>query len=260
MIGEGVTSALVARDANRSTNAYDSHFSRTGVKRTERVARECTYPDFMKCQSLNFKGTEGVVELIQWFEKMETVTVGHDVAHIPVHLGQSNHCPEQPMYQRSPLVVLKKDLERIMADTVETPLAVITSLCSRVFAKMNGHILEEQICHHKLLKRLLHLLRFNIAQKSTLDSSPQRLCILYSMDHSAEHFCLWSEIPASISCSKESIHLLRLGSFIVDTFEEFYWCYFVVAGSSPDIVYYRRDLGLIKFFYLEFLTSSDTTL
>ncbi|GJS62851.1 putative reverse transcriptase domain-containing protein [Tanacetum coccineum] len=27
----------------------------------------------MKCQTLNFKGIEGVVELIQWFEKMETV-------------------------------------------------------------------------------------------------------------------------------------------------------------------------------------------
>ncbi|GJS25847.1 hypothetical protein Tco_0486467 [Tanacetum coccineum] len=28
------------------------------------VARECTYQDFMKCQPLNFKGTEGVVGLI----------------------------------------------------------------------------------------------------------------------------------------------------------------------------------------------------
>ncbi|GJX44051.1 putative reverse transcriptase domain-containing protein [Tanacetum coccineum] len=37
------------------------------------VSRECTYQDFMKCQPLNFKGTEGVVELIRWFEKMETV-------------------------------------------------------------------------------------------------------------------------------------------------------------------------------------------
>nr|GFB16713.1 reverse transcriptase domain-containing protein [Tanacetum cinerariifolium] len=27
----------------------------------------------MKCQPLNFKGTKGVVELTQWFEKMETV-------------------------------------------------------------------------------------------------------------------------------------------------------------------------------------------
>ncbi|GJZ02868.1 reverse transcriptase domain-containing protein [Tanacetum coccineum] len=37
------------------------------------VARECTYQDFMKCQPLNFKGTEEVVGLIMWFEKMETV-------------------------------------------------------------------------------------------------------------------------------------------------------------------------------------------
>ncbi|GJY27418.1 hypothetical protein Tco_0402144 [Tanacetum coccineum] len=29
------------------------------------VARECTYQDFMKCQPLNFKGTEGVVGLIR---------------------------------------------------------------------------------------------------------------------------------------------------------------------------------------------------
>ncbi|GJX88639.1 putative reverse transcriptase domain-containing protein [Tanacetum coccineum] len=37
------------------------------------VARECTYHDFVKCQPLNFKGTEGVVGLTRWFEKMETV-------------------------------------------------------------------------------------------------------------------------------------------------------------------------------------------
>ncbi|GJU94821.1 hypothetical protein Tco_1319577 [Tanacetum coccineum] len=37
------------------------------------VARECTYQDFIKCQPLNFKGTKGVVGLIRWFEKMETV-------------------------------------------------------------------------------------------------------------------------------------------------------------------------------------------
>ncbi|GJR19570.1 reverse transcriptase domain-containing protein, partial [Tanacetum coccineum] len=73
IIDQGVTDALAARDADRNTNGDDNHNSGTGVRRTERVARECTYPDFMKCQPLNFKGTEGVVELIQWFEKMETV-------------------------------------------------------------------------------------------------------------------------------------------------------------------------------------------
>ncbi|GJT39808.1 putative reverse transcriptase domain-containing protein [Tanacetum coccineum] len=37
------------------------------------VARECTFQDFLKCKPHNFSGTEGVVELTRWFEKMETV-------------------------------------------------------------------------------------------------------------------------------------------------------------------------------------------
>ncbi|GJR15742.1 putative reverse transcriptase domain-containing protein [Tanacetum coccineum] len=71
MIDQGVTAALAARDATR--NGVDSHTSGTGVRGSERVARECTYQDFMKCKPLYFKGTEGVVELTQWFERMETV-------------------------------------------------------------------------------------------------------------------------------------------------------------------------------------------
>ncbi|GJZ62344.1 putative reverse transcriptase domain-containing protein [Tanacetum coccineum] len=97
MIDQGVTAALAARDSIRSTNGEDNHNSGTGVRRNERATRECTYPYFMKCQPLNFKGTEGVVELTQWVEKMETVfrisnfaltwwkthvkIVGHDAAY-----------------------------------------------------------------------------------------------------------------------------------------------------------------------------------
>ncbi|GJT90832.1 putative reverse transcriptase domain-containing protein [Tanacetum coccineum] len=71
MINEGVTAALAACDATRNGN--DSHTSGMGARRPMQVARECTYPDFLKCQPLNFKGTEGVVGLTQWFEKMESV-------------------------------------------------------------------------------------------------------------------------------------------------------------------------------------------
>ncbi|GJY06465.1 putative reverse transcriptase domain-containing protein [Tanacetum coccineum] len=73
LINQGIAAALAARDADRSMNGDDNHNSGTGVRRTERVTRECTYQDFMKCQPLFFKGTEGVVELTQWFERMETV-------------------------------------------------------------------------------------------------------------------------------------------------------------------------------------------
>ncbi|GJW05794.1 hypothetical protein Tco_1568217 [Tanacetum coccineum] len=37
------------------------------------LARECTYQDFLKCQPLNFNGTEGVIGLTRWLEKMEIV-------------------------------------------------------------------------------------------------------------------------------------------------------------------------------------------
>nr|GEY93884.1 hypothetical protein [Tanacetum cinerariifolium] len=36
-------------------------------------ARECTYQDFLKYQSVNFNGTEGVIGLTRWFEKIEMV-------------------------------------------------------------------------------------------------------------------------------------------------------------------------------------------
>nr|GFB51771.1 hypothetical protein [Tanacetum cinerariifolium] len=73
MIDQGVTAALAARDALRSTNGDDSHNSETGVRRTERATRECTYTDFLKYQPLPFKGTEGVASLSQWCERMESV-------------------------------------------------------------------------------------------------------------------------------------------------------------------------------------------
>nr|GFC35900.1 reverse transcriptase domain-containing protein [Tanacetum cinerariifolium] len=50
MIDQGVTATLAARDANRTGD--DSHTSGTGVRRTERVTRECTYQDFMKCSDV----------------------------------------------------------------------------------------------------------------------------------------------------------------------------------------------------------------
>ncbi|GJR09465.1 putative reverse transcriptase domain-containing protein [Tanacetum coccineum] len=54
-------------------NGVDNHKSRTCARRNERATHECTYPDIMKCQPLNSKGTKGVVELTQWIEKMETM-------------------------------------------------------------------------------------------------------------------------------------------------------------------------------------------
>ncbi|GJU60213.1 hypothetical protein Tco_1237979 [Tanacetum coccineum] len=37
------------------------------------VARKCSYKEFMSCQPINFKGTEGAIGLIRWFERTELV-------------------------------------------------------------------------------------------------------------------------------------------------------------------------------------------
>ncbi|GJS44422.1 hypothetical protein Tco_0569465 [Tanacetum coccineum] len=54
MIDQGATAVLAAHDAN--TNGVDRDNSGTGARRNEPATRECTYPDFMKCQRLNFNG------------------------------------------------------------------------------------------------------------------------------------------------------------------------------------------------------------
>ncbi|GJX48757.1 putative reverse transcriptase domain-containing protein [Tanacetum coccineum] len=77
MINQGVTAALAARDANRSTNGDDSHVSGTGVRRTERVARDisnCSVENQIKFSSCTLLA--GVLTLWNFHVR----TVGHDVA------------------------------------------------------------------------------------------------------------------------------------------------------------------------------------
>ncbi|GJV35013.1 hypothetical protein Tco_1407490 [Tanacetum coccineum] len=58
-----------------STHTQDdaSQNSGGGLRRPVQPARICSYADFMKCQPLNVKGTEGIVGLSQWLKKMESV-------------------------------------------------------------------------------------------------------------------------------------------------------------------------------------------
>nr|GEU41296.1 putative reverse transcriptase domain-containing protein [Tanacetum cinerariifolium] len=86
-IAQDVADALAKYEAHKSSgNGDDSHHFRSG-RRTKRATRECTYSDFLKYQPFNFKGTEGVVGLTQWFERMESVfhisncTVGNQVKY-----------------------------------------------------------------------------------------------------------------------------------------------------------------------------------
>nr|GEY53095.1 hypothetical protein [Tanacetum cinerariifolium] len=70
LIDRGVADAMAEAEASRVRNGYDNNGS---GPRLAQAVRECTYPDFLKCQPLKFKGTDGVVGLTQWFKKVESV-------------------------------------------------------------------------------------------------------------------------------------------------------------------------------------------
>ncbi|GKC99155.1 hypothetical protein Tco_1169430, partial [Tanacetum coccineum] len=62
------------RNGNNGGSNGDRNENHNGNGKGDRPgAHECTYQDFIKCQPLSFKGTEGVAGLIRWSEKMETV-------------------------------------------------------------------------------------------------------------------------------------------------------------------------------------------
>ncbi|GJU53558.1 hypothetical protein Tco_1227272 [Tanacetum coccineum] len=70
LIDQGVAAAMAEAEASRARNGYNSNGS---GPRLAQVVRECSYSEFLKCKLLDFKGTEGVVGLTRWFEKMESV-------------------------------------------------------------------------------------------------------------------------------------------------------------------------------------------
>ncbi|GKC16951.1 hypothetical protein Tco_1013733, partial [Tanacetum coccineum] len=70
LVADSVAAALEAQAATME-NAYNTNRN-TGQRETL-VARKCSYKEFMSYQPFNFKGTEGAVSLIRWFERTESV-------------------------------------------------------------------------------------------------------------------------------------------------------------------------------------------
>ncbi|GKB48925.1 reverse transcriptase domain-containing protein [Tanacetum coccineum] len=60
-------------NATKEKRGNHSHGDTNSAGGGERTVRNCTYKEFLNCQPLNFKGTEGDVRLAHWFEKTESV-------------------------------------------------------------------------------------------------------------------------------------------------------------------------------------------
>ncbi|GKA99909.1 hypothetical protein Tco_0827903 [Tanacetum coccineum] len=67
LVADSVSAALEAQAANKANT------DNTTRLREALVARQCSYKEFISCQPINFKGSEGAVVLIRWFKRTELV-------------------------------------------------------------------------------------------------------------------------------------------------------------------------------------------
>ncbi|GKD51830.1 putative reverse transcriptase domain-containing protein [Tanacetum coccineum] len=70
LVADSVTAAL---EAQAATMANADNTNRNTGEREAHVARKYSYKEFIRCQPFNFKGSEGAVGLICWFERTESV-------------------------------------------------------------------------------------------------------------------------------------------------------------------------------------------
>ncbi|GJT77986.1 reverse transcriptase domain-containing protein [Tanacetum coccineum] len=81
-----VDSVAAALEAQAATMANTDNTNRNIGQGETPLTRKCSYKEFMSCQPFNFKGTEGAVSLIRWFERTElwnsfTQTIGIEEAY-----------------------------------------------------------------------------------------------------------------------------------------------------------------------------------
>nr|GEX39599.1 reverse transcriptase domain-containing protein [Tanacetum cinerariifolium] len=147
MIDQGANATLAARDALRSTNGDDSHNSGSGVRRTERATRECTYTDFLNnCAAKNqvkfATCTLHSVALTWWNTHVQTV--GHEAAYgmswkTLMKMMTEKYCPRNE--------IRKLEMELWDLKVRGTDLASYTQryqelalLCGRIFSEESDKI------------------------------------------------------------------------------------------------------------------------
>nr|GEY36178.1 reverse transcriptase domain-containing protein [Tanacetum cinerariifolium] len=68
-----IDSVATALETQAATMANADNANKNPEPREAPIARKCSYKEFMSCQPFNFKGSEGAIGLIRWFESTESV-------------------------------------------------------------------------------------------------------------------------------------------------------------------------------------------
>ncbi|GJT33194.1 hypothetical protein Tco_0923613 [Tanacetum coccineum] len=131
MTPESVQAMIDQALLRNSTNGDGSHSSHGDNRRNVQTARLCFYADFMKCQLLNFKGTEGMVgltrsrqenstfDLVQYQKAQEEakLSIKHHRAGMRSGLLDSNRLNKKEILKNNRYVIYEtenaKDVGRI---------------------------------------------------------------------------------------------------------------------------------------------------
>nr|GFA14829.1 reverse transcriptase domain-containing protein [Tanacetum cinerariifolium] len=68
-----IDSVATTLETQTATMANADNANRNPEPREASIARKCSYKEFMSCQPFNFKGSEGAIGLIHWFEHTKSV-------------------------------------------------------------------------------------------------------------------------------------------------------------------------------------------
>nr|GFB61521.1 hypothetical protein [Tanacetum cinerariifolium] len=69
----GADSVAAALEAQATNMANVDNTNKNHEPREAPIARKCSYKEFISCQPFYFNGTEGVIRLIHWFERTESM-------------------------------------------------------------------------------------------------------------------------------------------------------------------------------------------
>ncbi|GJZ33725.1 reverse transcriptase domain-containing protein [Tanacetum coccineum] len=151
LISQGVADALAEHEANRSRNGNDNHDSGNGSRRIERAARECTNSDFLKCQPLNCKGTEGVGNASTWWNS-HVKTVSHEVAY----------------------GITWKALKKMMTDNYNQSFQELALICSRMFLEESDAV-EKKLDDKSRSNQNQQQFKKNVARAYTVGPSEKKV-------------------------------------------------------------------------------------
>nr|GEV58362.1 reverse transcriptase domain-containing protein [Tanacetum cinerariifolium] len=155
LVANSITTALEAQAANMA-NADNTN--RNPEPREAPVAIKCSYKKFMSCQPFNFKGSEGAVGLIRWFECTKSVfsysncTEDYKLCEAPIlALPEGNddfvvYCDASN--QGLGVVLMQREKENVMADALSRKEGIkplrVRLLVITVHPKLPSQVLEAQ--------------------------------------------------------------------------------------------------------------------